>query len=178
MNLALLKEIVVHIYANFAIIPSNFINLKTTDSLMNPRYLLNQKITFEEEGIAYHGKVWGCQMAVGSQEIKILLGDCTIDKEFPEFTMIIQPKNAPTYGLYLMHNELSTEPGDSHPMIAVSPDEGKGWIQCNTGLQATFLAAMEQARDLRMTWQECEEPKPLHQAMVSFLKFHLETYGV
>jgi hypothetical protein len=177
MNKALLKEIVAHIYAHFAIIPSDFVNLDKTQSLMAPYYLLNDKISFEVEGNSYQGKIWGCQMSIGQKEIKVLLGDCTLDKEFPEFVMIVQPKDAPTYGLYLMYNEMSSQPGDSQPMIAVSPDGGKGWMQCNTHLQATFLAAMEQARELRMPWEKCDEHRSLYQAMVSFLKFHLEIYG-
>src|SRR5258708_31122088 len=138
MNLSLLKEIVFHVYAHFAIFTSDFVNLKTTDSLMNPQFLLKEKISFEVEKTIYQGQIWGCQITVGPQEIKILLGDCTLDKEFPEFAMIIQPKNAPSYGLYLIYNTLSSSPKDSQPMIAVSPDEGKGWMQCNAGLQATF----------------------------------------
>ena len=177
MNKALLKEIVSHIYAHFAVIPSDFVNLERTGSLMSPNYLLNERIIFESEGESYQGKTWGCQMAIGQQEIKILLGDCTLDKEYPEFVMIVQPRDAPIYGLYLIHNEMSFQPGDSHPMLAVSPNTGKGWMECNTHLQATFLAAMEQARDLKMPWERCIDYKPLYQAMLSFLKFHLETYG-
>jgi hypothetical protein len=177
MNKALLKEIVSHVYANFAVIPSDFVNLNKTLSLMEPKYLLKEKITFEAEGTPYYGKMWGCQMAVSQMEIKVLLGNCTLDKEFPEYSMIVQPKNAPTYGLYLVYNELSSAPGDSQPMIAVSPDDGKGWMECNTGLQATFLAAMEQARDLRMTWKNCSNYDHLYHAMISFLKFHVEIYG-
>ena len=64
MNQALLKEIVAHIYAQFAIIPSDYINLQKTGSLLDPTYLLNDKITFESEGIPYYGKVWGCQMSM------------------------------------------------------------------------------------------------------------------
>lgn len=177
MNLALVKEIVSHIYAHFAIIPSDFVNMDKTDSLINPFYLLKEQVVFESEGTSYHGKVWGCQMSIGQQEIKVLLGDCTLDKEYPEFVMIVQPKDAPVYGLYLCHNEMSSQPGDSQPMIAVSPDKGKGWLQCNAHLQATFLAAMEQARELRMPWEKCTDYKPLYQCMINFLKFHLEIYG-
>jgi hypothetical protein len=181
MNLALVKEIVSHIYSHFAIIPSNFVNLDKTSSLMDPFYLLNERISFEVEGEPYHGKVWGCQMSIGQQEIKILLGDCALDKNYPEFVMIVQPKDAPAYGLYFIYInpafDDTPEPIDFQPMIAVSPDKGKGWLQCNAHLQATFLAAMEQARELRMPWEKCTDYKPLYQCMINFLKFHLEIYG-
>jgi hypothetical protein len=177
MNIALLKEMVAHIYANFGVIPSDFVNLKTSGSLISPYYLLKDKITFEVEGQAHYGKMWGCSMSLGDLAIKVLLADCTLDREYPEFAMIIDPKGNPTYGLYLCHNELSSHPKDSVPMLAVSPDHGQGWMPCNTGLQATFLAGMEQARDLHMPWEPCVEYNELHQAMIGFLKFHFMTYG-
>ena len=112
------------------------------------------------------------------KEIKIILGDLTLDKEFPEFAMIVSPKDAPMYGLYLMYNTLSSEASDSHPMLAVSPDAGKGWLQCNVGLQATFLAAMEQARDLHAIWEKCTDHKIEYAALISFIKFHAGIYNL
>lgn len=92
MNYALLKEIIKHIYAHFAIVPSDFVNLKNTDLLMNPIYLLPEKIIFEIENTEYQGKVWGCQLSAAQNEVKVLLGDCTYDDNFHEFTMIVQAK--------------------------------------------------------------------------------------
>jgi hypothetical protein len=177
MNKILLKEIVAHIYANFALIPSDFVNLNQTASLMGPDYILQEKITFEEEKISYSGTLSGCQMSLSLNELKVLAADCTTDKEFPEYAMIVQPKDAPTYGLYLIQND-SSEPEYHQPMLAVSINQGKDWMQLNTGLQATFLAAMEQARDLHMIWKKIENYKPQYQALISFLKFHADTYGI
>jgi hypothetical protein len=169
MNKTLTKEIITHIYAHFAIVPSNFVNLEKTGSLMDPYYLLDEKINFEVEGVAHKSKIWGCQLVFDNQAIKILLADCSIDKNVLELAMIVQPKDTPTYGLYL-----TTDPDDSQPMIAVSPDNGKGWMECNIGLQATFLAAMEQLRDLHMSWNKCVDYKSSYDSMLSFLKFNLE----
>ena len=176
MNLSLLKEIIMHIYANFAIVPSNFIDLTKTASLMEFNYLLKEKISFKVDSGEHHGKIWGCQMAVASKEIKIILADCSMEQGFQEFAMIVHPKDAPMYGLYLIYNDYLIEPKDYQPMIAISVNNGKDWMQINTNLQATFLAAMEQARDLQMTWKKIEDYSILYTGIMSFIKFHEGIY--
>ena len=48
MNHFLLKEIVTHVMAHFGVIPSIFVDHKRTKSLMDPTYLVPEKIIFEE----------------------------------------------------------------------------------------------------------------------------------
>src|SRR5574339_296325 len=102
MNPHLRAEIVRHVFSNFGIIPSDFVNKEKTRSLMSKDYLLPETLSFEDEdGIISSNKIWGCQLSADVQEIKILAGDCTMDPDSPEFCMLIQLKNAPAYGLYL-----------------------------------------------------------------------------
>jgi hypothetical protein len=176
MNYALLKEIVSHVMAHFGVIPSDFVDHKKTDSLMSPGYLLPEKIHFESEGEKYQGKVWGCQVSIAQVELKVLLGECTLNKEFPEFAMVIQSKDAPTYGLYLCYNEMSSAPQDSQPDLAVTLN-GKDWMDCSTYLQGCFLAATEQVRDLMLPWNKCGEYKDLHKSLLSFMNFHHGKFG-
>jgi len=171
MNYALLKEVVSHVMANFGVIPSDFVDHKNTDSLMGPTYLLPEKIVFEEEGKPYTGMVWGCQFSMAQTEVKVILGECTTDPKFSEFAMVIQSKNTPAYGLYLCYNELSNHPLDSEPDLSVSLN-GKDWMDCTTFLQATFLAAMEQVRDLQAPWNKCSDYKELHKMLLSFMNYH------
>lgn len=177
MNYFLLKEIVSHVMAHFGIIPSNFVDLNKTDSLMSPAYLLDDRIFFEIDGKPYQGKVWGCQLSVGQAQVKVLLGDCADDSRhngFHDWTMVIQSKDAPIYGLYLSHN-LSADPLDSEPDLCVSTN-GKEWMNCSTFLQATFLAAMEQVRDLKLPWSKLGDHKDLYHALLSFTNHH-QSYG-
>lgn len=167
MNQALLKEIVKHIYATFGVIPSDFLNVQT-GSLLQAQYLLSDKISFQIDGNDRQGKMWGCQLTLSNSQIKVLLGECTMDPEYPEFSMIIQAKEAPMYGLY--------DVKDNYAMIATSLNQGKNWLSLNTTLQATFLAAMEYARDLQMPWGQLVDYKGQYQAMVSFLRFQQEAW--
>lgn len=176
MNKNLTEEIVKHIMANFLIIPSEHINQETNQPLISKEYLLNEKLTFEVDDVKIINKTYGCQLAIGEQDIKILLGNCTVEKEVPEFCLIVQLKGAPFYGMYLCYTDLLEEKSDAEIMLGCSLD-GKSWMECNTYLQATFLAGMEQIKDTGLTWEKCIDYKDQQNALLSFLVYHSEIYG-
>jgi|SRR6185369_6372825 len=172
MNKQLMEAIVKHIFARFAIIPSAFINFDKTKSLMDKGFLLSENISFSDEnGNAQKNKVWGCQISAEQQEIKILLGDCSEDKSIREYALLVHLKNAPTYGVYLV----SSDEIDSEPLIAVSMD-GKSWIECSTYLQATFLAGMEQIKDVGLGYSKCSDYKDEFEKLMAFINFHHTLY--
>ena len=170
MNKQLLESIVKHVFANLAIIPSDFVNLDRSRSLMEKEYLLDQKLTFE--GDVRQGQVWGCQLSSDLQEIKMLLGNCSQDDSVLEYCLIVSIKNAPSYGLYLIQSkELFGE-----PLIACTVN-GKEWLECNTFLQASFLAGMEQVRETGLSWKKCQTFSEEFEKMLSFISFHQTVYG-
>ena len=173
MNQTLLKEIVAHVFATFAVIPSDFVNSQSTQSLMSVEYLLNERVSFEVDGAVINNKVWGCQMEVITNQLKVLLADCCTDQTTPEFAMIVQPKDMPMYGLYLIGSNAEdlVDPADNFTMLATSLNQGQDWMPLNTGLQATFLAGMEQTRELNIGWQKIQDHKATYQAALSFLRF-------
>jgi hypothetical protein len=65
---------------------------------------------------------------------------------------------------------------ESDPMIAVSMD-GKSWLECGTFLQSTFLAGMEQIRELGLAWHKASNYKSEYDALLSFINFHHSIYG-
>lgn len=175
MNNTLLEQITRHIFANLSVIYSPSVNQQTTKSLMNKDFLLTEKLVFENDnGKISKNNIWGCQLSSDQQEIKILLGDCTQDKELPEFCLIVQLKGAPAYGVYLIVNDLSKDI-DSEPMIALTINQ-KDWMTCSTYLQATFLAGMEQVKDIGLAQNKCTNYQSHHQLMLSFIKFHHTFY--
>jgi hypothetical protein len=177
MNKALLETIVKHVFANFMVVPSTHVNVGKSKSFTDKEWLLHDQIPFDVEGSDQVQKnhVWGCQISADQQEVKVLLGDCTEDKNFPEYALIVHLKDSPTYGLYLVNNsndiQVSTD-----PMIAVTMD-GKDWLQCSTFLQATFLAGMEQIREVGLAWSKCTNYKSEFDMLVSFINFHHSIYG-
>lgn len=168
MNLDLRQEIVKHVYANLGIIASDYVNLEKSRSLRDKDFLLNEKLSFEgEDGEVINNRVWGCQISAADQEIKILLGDCSEWEDIPEFALIVQLKNAPAYGLYLV----CTEVVNSEGLIACTLNS-KDWMECNTYLQATFLAGMEQMKDIGLSWHKCTKYESQFKLLQSFIKFH------
>lgn len=168
MNISLLNQIVQHVFACFGVIHAPFISLKT-DSLNHPNYLLSKKLEFQIDKDIISNKVWGCQLTLNGQDVKILLGDCRQSDDAYEFAMIVSLKNAPTYGLYIVYDDLiNSEP---ETMLACSLN-GKEWLACSTYLQATFLAGMEQLREVNFGWSNCSEYDDQYNTLLSFIKHY------
>lgn len=178
MNPILREEIVKHVLSNLGVIPSEFVSQQKSKSLINKEYLLSEHLLFEDaEGEVTQNKIWGCQMSAESQEIKILLGDCSQDSYVPEYCLLVQLKDSPAYGMYLVYDGLVGHRISSECMLAYSVDS-KSWMECGTFLQATFLAGMEQVKDVGFGWNKCTNYQSQYQAMLSFIKFHSSIYEV
>lgn len=171
MNLALTEEIVKHILANLNVIGSDFVNVPKSGSLINDKYILPIKLQFETDVSQIENRVWGCQFVIEHKNLKIILGDASISRGF-EYCLIIHLEGMPSYGLYI---NITDRDEPSQAMIAFSIN-GLDWAQCNTYLQATFLAAMEQLKDIIGTQQKCVDFKEEYQSMLSFIKYHTNTF--
>src|SRR6266404_6345393 len=159
MNTDLTSQIIKHIFGGFRIINSTFININSK-SLISNSFLLNEKLVFDEDIQAIENNIWACQMLMGQQELKIILGDCSQENNIREIAMVAHLKDAPAYGLYLnIENDIET-----NPMIACSIN-GNDWMECNMYLQATFLAGMEQSKEMNMSWSKCQEYSEQHKML-------------
>jgi len=176
MNSRLLEQIVRNVFENFRIIPSEFVDTDRTKSLMDNEFLLKEVLSFEMDGVNRSNKIWGCQIFHGESEFKILLGDCSQEDDIPEYCLIIQLKGAPAYGMYLVYNDVVNSNISSDPMIAVSLDQSN-WLICNTYLQATFLAGMENLKELGLPWKKCQHYSVQIEMMKSFIKLHESYYN-
>ncbi len=165
MNQHLTNEIVKHIFANLGVLNADFINMNNSNVLPSKDYLLTDKLVFGDEGGVTRRNVWGCQISSEQQELKILLGDCSYDASIPEYCLIVQLKDAPIYGLYLCPDN------ENESMIAVSVN-GEHWMDCFTFLQATFLAGMEQVRDMGFGWTKASNYKDHLEMMKKFIQYH------
>lgn len=173
MNQKLTEEIAYHILANLGVLPSTFLNAVETKSLTDKSFLLPEKVSFEIEGRVIQKNVYGCQVSVADhKDFKMLLADCTQEKDLPEYVLIAQLKDAPMFGVYLIFNRIIKDDDiDPEALIAVNTDN-KHWMPCTTYLQATFLAGMEQLRDLSFGWGKCKDYQEMYAQLLSFIKFH------
>lgn len=176
MNLDLLETIVKHVFSSLGVIPSKFIDLNKSGSLLEKRWRLSANIPFEEQPKLSKpsGQVWGCQVSASGQEVKILLGNCTQEEGFPEYALLVQLKDTICYGLYLIYDE---EPGfECEPMIACSTN-GREWMRCNTFLQASFLSGMEQIKETGLGWNKCVSYEAEFDKLLAFIDYHHLVYG-
>ncbi len=168
MNVKLTNEIVRHIFSNFGIVKTDFVNLESSKSLMDKSYLLTDKIKLDNDGAVVTNNVWGCQMSADQQLITILLGDVSIQDDLG-FVLLINMSSAPTYAIYFSPS-LSDVPYES-ALITCSVEDNK-WFVCNTHLQATFLAAMEQIRDINFSWRKAENYNEQFVSLLSFIEYY------
>lgn len=169
MNKKLLQEIIRHIFFNFAITSPELINFKKVKSLKSSEFFLEKKQIYDDND----NNLWGCQISYESNEFKILLMDCSQDKDINEYALLISIKNSPTYGLYI----IDSDQVDDEPLIACSINN-KDWMECNTYLQATFLAGMEQIKDLGFDWTKIKDYDKNYECLLSFINFHNNVYEV
>lgn len=175
MNRILTEQIVQHILANLGVLPALHVSEKTP-SIIDKQFLLSEKVSFEIDGEVVRKNVYGCQITItGSKEFKMLLVDCGAP-EMPEYCLVVQLKDAPTFGLSFLCGPSAVYDLDPEAMIAVSPDH-KNWMPCSTYLQATFLAGMEQLRDLGFGWTKCADYQDQYQQLLSFIKFRSSFFG-
>lgn len=172
MNKKLSEEIIKHILSNFLIITSDFINPNDYKSLLHKDFLLKEKLIFtlDEPNSSRKNNIWGCKLNFLQQEVVILLGDCSQDSEIIEYSVIISIPNSPTYGLYIILNHV-----DSKPLITCTLDN-KSWITCNTFLQATFLAGMEQLKDTSFNCSKISSYEEQYKLLLSLINYHNSLY--
>lgn len=178
MNQKLAEQIAYHILANLGVFQADFINQQSTQSVIDNQFLLPDKVVLEDqEGKVLRKNLYGCQvMLADTKDLKILLADCTVFKDWPEYCLLVQLKDYPTFAVYSMDTSHSEHPVDNESLIAVSVDK-QNWMPCSTYLQATFLAGMEQVRDIGFGWTKCTDYQEQYKQLLSFIKFHHNLYG-
>lgn len=168
MNHNLVNAIAYHIFSGLAIVPSNFINIHSTKPLTSKEYLLSETIPFTlDDGTDLKNKVWGCQLLYNQEEVKMLLADCTIEKDVTEYALLVALKGAPTYGIYLIMD--SSQNVNANICFSMN---GEGWLEAPTYLQGTFLAGMEQIKDIGLNWSKPSSYKEDFARLIKFIEFN------
>lgn len=175
MNQRLTEEIVYHTLANLGVLPASFVKTDMK-SIIDKGFLLSEKLVLETENGEISKNIYGCQTLVaGKAELKLLLADCTQEKDLPEYCLLTHlfgtEKPSPMFGAYLVFNRLQKQDVDSEALIAVSADH-KNWMPCSTFLQGNFLSAMEQIRDLGFGWKSLSGYDSQYQMLLKLIRFH------
>lgn len=174
MNYILMEQIIRHVMANLSIISTPYV-FNTGKNLRSIEYLSSRKMKFEIDDSIIDHNVYAVETFADSKKLKIILADCsTIKSSILEFALIVSVEDMPTYGLYLIFNDLDKKI-NPEPMIAVSLNN-EDFMECNTYLQNTFCAGMEELRDLGFNWVKHEITDEDFKVLANFIDFHDEFY--
>jgi len=177
MNSKLTEQIACHILASLGVLPSDFINPESIKKITDKAFVLPEKISLETDDKVLRNNIYGCQVSIAdSKELRLLLADCTQEKNLPEFALLVQLKDSPAFGVYTIFTKMAEEQIDPEVLIAVSTDK-ENWMPCSTYLQATFLAGMEQTKDVGFGWIKATNYAEQHKQLISFIKFHHNYYA-
>jgi hypothetical protein len=163
MNIELTYQLVKHIFACLNVVKADFVNQKMCNSIMDKQYLLPEDIHFDVDGQTQHNKIYGCQMVFGGKEFRMLLADCTTDKQTPEYCLLTHLQDAPMYAIHYTEND------KEEAFVAVNTNNI--WMPCPLVMQFTFAAGMEQIKDIAFGWTKCSKYSDHHKQLLSFVDF-------
>lgn len=160
----LTNHIIKHVYNNLGLNR----DLKMPVSLKNYSFLLEETIDFNDESGDLSAQVWGAQIEIENAKFKIVVTD--LSEDFIEHAMLIKLDGCPTYACYL-----SEDPDDSSATlqfgdISFSLKEDQ-WLKSSIGIQATFLAGMENLRDITGQWSALKQTKYIVEELKSYIKY-------
>lgn len=154
----LTNEILLHVFNGLGI-------TKSVDvSLISDSFLLPKQIKFkvlDEDLIVV--KLWGAQITIDKSRLRLLCGDFSMDTK--ELALVIKLDNCPSYGCYLSFQDIK----DSFIVFSLKDNE---WLMANTYVQATFLAGMEQLRDIGTVWNTLSKYDDLVENIKSLVEYH------
>lgn len=160
MNKDLTNQIVKHIFSNLGILEERVATLISDD------FLTDLKIEYENinEKLST-ANIWATEAIANGVKIQLMASAFHMDND--EFAIVIEIENCPTYGCYLENCK------NMNSLIAFSV-KNNAWIPTDIFTQATFLAGMEQLKDLTAEFSVCKNTKSLYEKLISFVNFRDE----
>jgi len=151
-NQVLTGEIVKHIFDNLGIYATRKV------SIHNEEFRLDETISISDDlGNTQSIPLWGCFTNINGNKLSLLAIEFSIDKEA---ALLVQLEKLPLYGAYL----------GSPSMIGVMTNEH--WIEATLFIQASFLAGMEQMREIGSPFERLEKPAEMIKNMKTFISMY------
>lgn len=161
------NAIVKHIFKNLGIF--NDVPI----SICNEVFLTDKQISYSGDDGEKFALVWACQTSVEGKKLSMI---CTSlitpnenDVDYIENFVLVKLEGQPAYGCYLIADETATYIDAGFIATELKP---KTWIPTTTFLQATFLAGMEQLRDLTSKYDPIPNSEELFGLLKDFISYH------
>lgn len=153
----LTDAIIEHIFKNLGLY-----NHQVPVSICHDIFLTKEQISFflEKELFA---PVWACQTSINDKKLSIICTSFGYDERF----VVVKLDGNPAYGLYLDY--------DAHDKYVngfiATEIKSKAWIPTTIFLQATFLAGMEQLKDLTSKYDKASGLEELFLLLKEFIAY-------
>lgn len=167
MQNKLTNEILFHIYSNIGLV------VPTKISLQSNEYLLPQSLELEGGGKL---NLWGSEVSINSSKLELLLAELTEDDREKEYVLVVKLEDCPAYGCYLLLESTVVDKNvPRHGKIFFSLEKTH-WLPTSIYLQASFLAGMEQLKEVPSFWDKLNSETSLVSEMKSLITalFELE----
>ena len=153
-----------------AILEYIFLNLGMMDernnSILSSKLLTDKTITFDDAGKEQQYHVYACQTSIGQSKITMAGTKLNYDDNTKDMVVVVKMEDCPIYGCYISQNNKTVEDG----IIAFSI-KNNVWLSASVFIQASFLAGMEQLKDVIIPFDVCNKPQEIYDILVSFLKY-------
>jgi hypothetical protein len=150
----LTKEIILHIFDNFGILPDS-----KKISILSDHFLLDQKLCFDGE--VNENRIWAAQIIEDENLLRVMIADCSTGQT--EYCLLLQLDKNPAYACYMSFD-------DQFGMIAYHFNSSF-WGQADVLSQASLLLALERVKLGDPTWQSCTEYHDLFNSLKTFINY-------
>lgn len=165
MNQNLVNAICKHLADNLGVTENRKI------SIMANSFRSKNKIQFKDNQDRNDiAKVWSCQTIVNGSKFRLMCSnlECShSDYAEQDYIFVVKLDGCPTYGF----STTIWERDDFEGFMACQINEDGNWMQATTYLQATFLAGMEQLKDLTSTYDKCSNEEDLFKSLKEFIVY-------
>lgn len=166
MRYGLTDCIVEHIFDNLGI------SLQRTASLRDLAFQLQDTIQYQEDDEVYgenaHATLYGAEFSIEKSKFRMLLADFNSNETNSEYALVVKLEGSPTYGCYLYVDNAIGDPEDGFICFAAKPNT---WVKASVAIQATFLAGMENLREINSSWIKPKKYQDLLQELKSFYEY-------
>lgn len=157
----LTNQIVKHIFDNLGLTDNRQVSLL--------QFLTDKTIQFSSDGKDEEissSQIWACQTVINNVRFR-MMSTSFPDIEETETIFISKLDNCPTYGCSLI---TGSNPSFLEGHIGCKMNE-ESWVPTTIFIQATFLAGMEQLKDISGSFAKCSDNTDLVDDLKSFIAF-------
>lgn len=148
-NTVLTNEIVRHVFANLGVSEAR------KGSVIHEIFQSNKTLSFTDDAGKHTVPVYGCQVKIGDAKFEIV----SVKLSDKEAAFVSRLENCPTYGAYL---------GEECLVGVAAKDR---WLEGSMFIQASFLAGMEQLREIGSVFTKIKNVDEMFGQLKTFLIF-------